>query len=139
MTDGRCKLIIKDLPSCTEGKVCPYEFHDLFAAPFAEALGGRDIDHPIANLLPGDGTCDGSDLPPEAAAAFASLDDYAQNLLASGTPVPGDGNLDRIVDAAEVAGIVQWWGGPSVYDFDHDGMTDGADLAAVLMGWTPRP
>jgi hypothetical protein len=139
VTDGRYKLIIKGLPSCTEGKVYPYEFYDLFAAPFAEALGGRGIDHPIANLLPGDGTCDGSDLPPEAAAAFAALDDYAQNLLASGTPVPGDGNLDRIVDAAEVAGIVQWWGGPSVYDFDHDGMTDGADLAAVLMGWTPRP
>lgn len=139
VTDGRYKLIIKDLPSCTEGKVCPYEFYDLFTAPFAEQLGGRGIDYPIANMLTDAGTCSGSDLPPEAAAAFAALDEFAMSLLASGTPVPGDGNLDRVVDVADIAGIVEWWGGPSVYDFDNDGLTDGKDLAVVLAGWTPAP
>lgn len=139
VTDGRYKLIVKELAVCDEGEVCPYEFYDLFTAPFAEALGGRGIDYPIANMLTDAGTCAASDLPPEAAAAFAALDEYAMSLLASGAPVPGDGNLDRIVDAADVAGILQWWGGPSVYDFDNDGLTDGNDLAMVLAGWEPRP
>lgn len=139
VTDGRYKLIVKELVDCDEGEVCPYEFYDLFTAPFAEQLGGRGIDYPIANMLTDAATCSGSDLPPEAAAAFAALDEFAMSLLASETPVPGDGNLDRVVDVADIAGIVEWWGGPSVYDFDNDGLTDGKDLAVVLAGWTPAP
>lgn len=139
VTDGRYKLIVKELVVCDESEVCPYEFYDLSTAPFAEQLGGRGIDYPVANMLTDAATCSGSDLPPEAAEAFAALDEFAMSLLASGTPVPGDGNLDRVVDAADIAGIVEWWGGPSVYDFDNDGLTDGNDLAVVLAGWTPRP
>jgi arylsulfatase A-like enzyme len=136
VTDGRFKLVVKELPSCDQGTVCAYEFYDLHAAPFAEVLGGRGVDYPVANMLSGDGSCGAAALDPEAEAAFAALDAYARDLLASGAPVPGDGNLDGVVDSADIAGVLQWWGGQSVYDFNNDGSTDGADLAAVLAGWT---
>lgn len=138
VTDGRYKLIIKELPSCDAGKVCAYEFYDLFNAPFAKELGGRGIDFPVANLLSEAGSCAGVELTPEAEAAFEALDGYARKLLASGEPVFGDGNLDGAVDAADITGIFHWWGGPSVYDFNNDGATDGDDLAAVLHGWTAQ-
>lgn len=139
VTDGRYKLIVKELPSCDEGKVCAYEFYDLFNAPFADVLGGRGIDYPSANLLSDAATCAGAELTPEAELAFDALDAYARALLASGVAVPGDGNLDGVVDAADISAIFNWWGGQSVYDFNNDGTTDGEDLAAVLDGWTPRP
>jgi len=139
VTDGRYKLIVKELPSCDQGKVCAYEFYDLFTAPFAEVLGGRGVDYPSANMLSDAATCTGSSLTPEAELAFDALDAYARKLLASGAAVPGDGNLDGIVDAADVSAIFTWWGGQSVYDFNNDGTTDGDDLAEVLNGWTPRP
>jgi hypothetical protein len=75
----------------------------------------------------------------EAEAAFTVLDTYARNLLASGTAVPGDGNLDGVVDAADISAIFNWWGGQSVYDFNNDGTTNGDDLTQVLNGWTGRP
>ena len=65
-----------------------------------------------------------------ASGALAAL------LLASGAAVPGDGNLDGVVDAADISGILTYWGGQSVYDFNNDGTTNGDDLAIVLSGWT---
>jgi hypothetical protein len=139
VTDGRYKLIVKELPGCDQGTVCAYEFYDLTTAPFADVLGGRGIDYPSANMLPGDGTCSGASLTPEAELAFDALDAYARKLIASGTAVPGDGNLDGVVNAADIIGIFQWWGGQSVYDFNNDGTTDGDDLSQVLNGWTGQP
>jgi len=138
VTDGRYKLIVKELPSCEQGTVCAYEFYDLYTAPFAKALGGRGIDYSSANLL-SDTACTDTQLTLEAEAAFTVLDTYARNLLASGKAVPGDGNLDGIVDSADISAILNWWGGHSVYDFNNDGMTNGDDLSEVLNGWTGRP
>ncbi len=138
VTDGRYKLIVKELPSCDQGTVCAYEFYDLSTAPFAKALGGRGIDYPSANLL-SDTACADTQLTPEAEFAFTTLDTYARNLLASGTAVPGDGNLDGVVDSADISAIFNWWGGQSVYDFNNDGTTNGDDLTQVLNGWTGRP
>ena len=138
VTDGRYKLIVKELPSCDQGTVCAYEFYDLSTAPFAKALGGRGIDYSSANLL-SDTACTDTQLTLEAEAAFTTLDTYARNLLASGTAVPGDGNLDGVVDSADISAIFNWWGGQSVYDFNNDGTTNGDDLTQVLNGWTGRP
>ena len=138
VTDGRYKLIVKELPSCEQGTVCAYEFYDLSTAPFAKALGGRGIDYSSANLL-SDTACTDTQLTLEAEAAFTVLDTYARNLLASGKAVPGDGNLDGVVDSADISAILNWWGGHSVYDFNNDGMTNGDDLSEVLNGWTGRP
>jgi arylsulfatase A-like enzyme len=139
VTDGRYKLIVKELPGCDQGKVCAYEFYDLTTAPFANVLGGRGIDYPSANMLSDAATCAGSELTPEAELAFGALDAYARKLLASGAAVPGDGNLDGVVDGADISGILTFWGGQSVYDFNNDGTTNGDDLAEVLNGWTGRP
>ena len=138
VTDGRYKLIVKELPSCDQGTVCAYEFYDLYTAPYANVLGGRGIDYSSANLL-SDTACTDTQLTLEAEAAFTTLDTYARNLLASGTAVPGDGNLDGVVDSADISAIFNWWGGQSVYDFNNDGTTNGDDLTQVLNGWTGRP
>ena len=42
-------------------------------------------------------------------------------------------------DSADLAAIIHWWGGQSVYDFNNDGTTDSDDLAEVLNGWTAGP
>ena len=115
------------------------EFYDLTTAPFANVLGGRGIDYPSANMLSDAATCAGSEFTSEAELAFGALDAYARKLLASGAAVPGDGNLDGVVDAADISGILTYWGGQSVYDFNNDGTTNGDDLAGVLNGWTGRP
>ena len=36
----------------------------------------------------------------------------------------GDSNLDGVVDAADISGILTYWGGQSVYDFNNDGTTN---------------
>jgi hypothetical protein len=63
--------------------------------------------------------------------------------LKSEPPCPGDGNLDKVVNLADVT---NWFyfstngvpvqGGPpntsSWYDFNHDGNTDTADLQTII-------
>jgi hypothetical protein len=54
--------------------------------------------------------------------------------LASASTCPGDGNLDAVVDQAD---LDQWraysesYGLSTVYDFDLDGLTDAADAAVI--------
>jgi Sulfatase len=64
--------------------------------------------------------------------------------LASEPPCPGDGNLDKVVNLADVTnwfyfstnGVPPVGGGPlntsSWYDFNHDGSTDLADLQTII-------
>ncbi|HTC76879.1 MAG TPA: sulfatase-like hydrolase/transferase [Edaphobacter sp.] len=64
--------------------------------------------------------------------------------LGSETPCPGDGNLDKVVNLADVTnwfyfstnGVPPVGGGPpntsSWYDFNHDGKTDAADLKMII-------
>ena len=54
-------------------------------------------------------------------------------LVAEAEPAcPGDGNLDKVVDSADVNGLVANWGLPSVFDFNNDGITDQLDLQILL-------
>jgi hypothetical protein len=103
---------------------------------FARGIGAGDLGGGSSGAMPLEGL---ARIPVSAGGRTKPLDTYARNLLASGTAVPGDGNLDGVVDSADISGIFHWWGGQSVYDFNTDGITNGDDLAQVLNGWTGRP
>ena len=73
-------------------------------------------------------------LGPEAQERHQALRAELEAVLASQVACPGDGNGDGVVDAADLeehAAIASRWGGSSVYDFDHDGLTDEADRAVI--------
>ena len=48
---------------------------------------------------------------------------------------PADLNQDGVVDAADVAMLLNNWGGTGVGDVDASGTVDGGDLAALLNAW----
>ena len=144
--DGRFKLVMQEKPDCSSPRKSTafyYEFYDLSTAPFHAVLpGGRGIDYPSANMLPVN-ALDCSSLEtadPVAYAACVGLRAHMDNLLNQGQFCPGDGNQDRIVDGADIANIMVWWGNwPTVYDFNDDGVTNGADLTAILINWGQCP
>lgn len=55
-------------------------------------------------------------------------------LLASHQACPGDGNSDGVVDQEDIDNYTQLsaeWGESSMYDFNHDGLTNAQDLAII--------
>ena len=75
---------------------------------------------------------------------FNQLTDSMNTTLASEPACPGDGNLDKVVNLADLTnwfyfatnGVPPMGGGPpntsSWYDFNLDGKTDSADLQIIL-------
>lgn len=76
---------------------------------------------------------------------YAALQADMDTLLASHIDCPGDGNLDLLVDQKDVENWKRFstenGGHSSWYDFNHDGLTDDADLAVITqnMGKDCRP
>ena len=78
------------------------------------------------------------------ATTYTQLYNLIDTTLASEPPCPGDGNLDKVVNLADVTnwfyfstnGVVPVGGGPpntsSWYDFNHDGNTDIEDLKTII-------
>jgi len=129
ITDGRWKLIMNEVEACV--RTSKYEFYDLHNAPFAKLLGGLGIDYAEADLL-----ASGDPLTPVQEVAFHHLLHELHDLLASEVPCPGDGNLDKVVDMQDIVDLFTWWGtSSSVYDFNRDLITDGADLGIVLLNF----
>ncbi len=147
--DGRYKLVMLESPDCASTQAgateIAYEFYDLTTAPFHDVLpNGRGIDYPAANMLADDTSPDDCSYlraaNPEAYAACQALKAEMWNLLDQGEACPGDGNLDRLVNAEDIENLFDWWGNwPTVYDFNNDGLTDAEDLAAILSNWGECP
>src|SRR3546814_9380647 len=74
-------------------------------------------------------------MTPEHQQNYESLKTELQKLTDSRIQCPGDGNLDLIVDAADVQNWKRFstenGGNSSWYDFNHDGLTNEADLAVI--------
>lgn len=74
--------------------------------------------------------------------ALASLNLALQKLLASNVPCPGDGNLDGVVNQADIDQFNYWanvtGSQSSWYDFNIDGLTNQADVPYMTQGTFPR-
>ena len=74
--------------------------------------------------------------------ALAKLTHALDRLLDSEVPCRGDGNLDGVVDAADVDQLNYWatltGSKSSWYDFNLDGLTDGKDVPYITRGRFPR-
>ncbi len=134
ITDGRWKLIANAPTGCSVPGLNEYEFYDLSQCFAAAALGGRGIDNPDFDLL-----TSGTALTPEQQLAYDTLFAALQAIDESMAPCLGDITMDGVVDAADLTGLLSFWGGPSVADLNNDAVTDGADLALMLTSWGGCP
>lgn len=133
VTDGRYKVVFSDLPPCiTESGTNEYEFYDLSQCFAADVLFGRGIDNPSFDLL-----ASGRPLTSEQEAAYASLRATMDALLTEMTPCLGDLTLDGEVNQADLAALLEFWGGPSVGDLNNDAETNALDLAMLVAAWGP--
>jgi arylsulfatase A-like enzyme len=115
--NDRYKLIRFE-PAACKGLPSRYEFYDLFLHPHTL------LDNP-PDLL---------ELPvitPNDRANLEALLAALEATRSSEPACPGDGNLDKVVNGQDLAGVRRYSGGPSWYDFNNDGLTDEADLAIV--------
>jgi hypothetical protein len=112
---------LEKVPCETSG----FEFYDLSVRSPSNPIG---LDVTTANLLT-NGQPVG--LTSAQLAAFLTLQDALQAQLSSEPACPGDGNKDKTVNADDLSGIVRYFGQPSVFDFNQDGVTDHLDVAAV--------
>lgn len=129
------KLVRIDRLNCGSGRIeSTDEFYHI-----NQATPAPKLDNAPSNLLAH------AAMTPEQQQNYTALSSELQNLLASRVTCPGDGNLDLVVNEADV----QEWkrfssangGKSSWYDFNHDGLTDEADLAIIQqnMGKDCRP
>lgn len=118
------KLVKVERPSC-EADLGEFEFYDVSVSA-ANPIG---LDHSNANLLIR-GQPVG--LTSTQSANFLELQGALQALLNSEPACPGDGNLDKTVNTDDLSGILHYFGKPSVFDFNHDGVTDTLDYPDVL-------
>ncbi len=74
-------------------------------------------------------------LTPVQQASYDALSAELATLLQSAPECTGDGNIDGVVDAKDLgnwAYFAESYGLSSVYDIDHDGLTDAADRTLVV-------
>jgi arylsulfatase A-like enzyme len=122
--NARYKLVRLE-PAACRGAPSRFEFYDLFLHP--QTL----LDNP-PDLL---------ELPAMTPNDRANLDALRASLEATRASEPacaGDGNRDKVVDGRDLAGVMKYAGGPSWYDFDNDGQTNGTDLAIVRANFGRR-
>jgi arylsulfatase A-like enzyme len=85
------------------------------------------LDNARRNLLPG--------LTQDEQQNYVALQEALRQIDAANVACPGDGNLDGVVDAQDLADWAVFstrnGGRSSWYDFNHDGRTDGADRAVI--------
>jgi len=117
--NARYKLISNERAPC-DGPAL--EFYDLQATSLTNPLG---LDNPDDELLQ-----QGS-LDADAQEHYTELYATALALLATKVDCPGDGNLDKKVDQLDLDGVAANLGGPSVFDFNNDGVTDELDHSIV--------
>ena len=55
------------------------------------------------------------------------------------TDCPADIDGDGRVDGADLASILEWWGGAGAGDLNGDGTVDAADLGLLFVAWGPCP
>lgn len=138
--NDRFKLVQKEVSDCsTPGfpEKTVTEFYAIDELPVLPRLDRPDGETFANNLLPNG--ADPSTLPLVEKKNFFDLMSTLQAIFASEVPCPGDGNLDKIVDAQDLANWAYFRnlanGQSSWYDFSidgvYDGLTDDRDLMVI--------
>jgi len=118
--NDRYKLVKSELASC-DADLNPYEFYDLKPT----SINPVGLDNSPYNLL------NNRRLDPRERLNLKKLMAVMDGILDSEPACSGDGNLDKEVNEADAKGVLDYWGLPSVFDFNNDGITDGTDLQTV--------
>ncbi len=124
--DDRFKLVRNITVDYVEGEGCQAlpqdEFYEINQSPVLPRL-----DYPFLEL-------DQEGHDPLRQRRLEALRTQLDNLLLADNDCPGDGNLDFVVDQADldnVLVIAEEWGGSSTYDFNLDGLTNDQDIKQV--------
>lgn len=120
----RNTIQIYDPITDTGGPVTADEFYQIDQSVPAPKIDTADL-----NLMPSQ-----SSWSAEIANNYASLLAKLDSILASQPACPGDGNIDKTVNALDQTNwstLNQAWGLSSTYDFNLDGLTDNADLTII--------
>lgn len=115
-----------DYDPATDGSV-PVETEELYRID--QAAPEPDLDREGDDLLQRPGG-----LTTAEQQHFDELEHQLDLLLSSHKACPGDGNGDGVVDQQDIDNYTQLsseWGQSSMYDFNHDGLTDAQDLAII--------
>jgi hypothetical protein len=116
-----------------------YKINEDILVPKIDKEGTSLCGEPNTNLCP-------TGLTSEQTATYTQLYNLIDTTLGSEPPCPGDGNLDKVVNLADVQNWFFFFthgtpvqGGPpntsSWYDFNKDGSTDGADLNIIVQNF----
>ena len=124
LRNSRYKLVQVDRASC-QTSLGEYEFYDLAPNPPSNPLG---LDLATTNLLTNGQPVN---LLPEQLANFWELRFELQAELNSEPACYGDGNLDKLVNMDDALGVLRYWGQPSVFNFEENGVTGSQDLLWV--------
>jgi hypothetical protein len=129
---GLWKLVVVESPECLAPDDCSLRLYRLLRPepPHQPGIelpdGAPDVWDPLND-----------DMPPEAVEAFDALKAELVSLLLSEPKSPADGNLDGVVDALDVEGVLEEWGAMGFWDANTDGVVNAYDLAEVLDAWGP--
>lgn len=119
--NNRYKLVKSELATC-DATNNPYEFYDL-KPTIVNPVG---LDNSPFNLLTK------TSLTPTEKTNLNLLMAKLEKVLNSEPAAPGDGNLDKHVNEADIQGAIDNWGQTSVFDLNDDGTTDMKDLQIIL-------
>ncbi len=127
---GAWKLVVNQLPACLAPNDCDVRLYRLAqpVPPLQPGIEGNDGD-------PGVWDPRHETLPPAAQVEYEALKNELVRLLLSEPKSLADGNLDGVVDAADIAGLFSEWGSMGFWDATQDGVVNGDDLTYVLNAW----
>lgn len=129
MRSGPWKLVVLSYPSCLAPNDCQLQFYKM-ATPVPPSEPGLDTPGSSAQI-------DLSNMTPEEQAMYDFLRAELFATLAGQWYCPGDGNKDFRVNSEDLEGLLGSWGGPSFWDINEDGITNGSDLGELLTYWNP--
>lgn len=127
---GQWKLVVRQLPACLAPNDCEVRLYQLAqpVPPLQPGIEGSDGDKGVWDPL-------NDTLPAVAQDEYQALKNELVRLLLSEPTSLADGNLDGVVDGADIAGVFSEWGSMGFWDATQDGVVNGDDLAFVLNGW----
>jgi hypothetical protein len=127
---GEWKIVVNQLPACLAPNDCTVRLYRLAqpVPPLEPGIEGGDGTPGVWDPL-------NDTLPPVAQAEYEALKNELVRLLLSEPKSLADGNLDGVVDGADLAGLFSEWGSMGFWDATEDGVVNGDDLTVVLNSW----